>query len=208
MTAGTWLRATPRELFVMRPHPKPPATLLRHSMTRGGTRQLTRGAGAYHTSARRTDVTEDNDESHRVAERHGAGGRLPNRAGARRGRIRRHISRRRDRARPARSASKNISQAISLPATAASKPRRARKIAPATTTGASSASSKKLRRLRNSTITNIVKVYRYFRANNTAYMVLRFEEGKNLKAWLKGLGRAPRQKELEPSSRRCSMRWR
>ncbi len=44
---------------------------------------------------------------------------------------------------------------------------------------------------------NIVRVYRIFRANNTAYMVLQFEEGQNLKAWLKGLGRAPRQKELD-----------
>lgn len=44
---------------------------------------------------------------------------------------------------------------------------------------------------------NIVRVYRYFRANNTAYMVLHFEEGQSLKSWLKGLGRAPRQKELD-----------
>ena len=44
---------------------------------------------------------------------------------------------------------------------------------------------------------NIVKVHRVFRANNTAYMVLHFEEGKNLKTWLKDLGRAPRQKELD-----------
>ncbi|MGQ0672089.1 MAG: protein kinase domain-containing protein [Hyphomicrobium sp.] len=44
---------------------------------------------------------------------------------------------------------------------------------------------------------NIVRVYRYFRANNTGYMVLHFEEGQNLKGWLKGLGRAPRQKELD-----------
>ncbi len=44
---------------------------------------------------------------------------------------------------------------------------------------------------------NIVRVYRYFRANNTGYMVLHFEEGQSLKAWLKGLGRAPRQKELD-----------
>ncbi|MBA2125987.1 serine/threonine protein kinase [Hyphomicrobium methylovorum] len=44
---------------------------------------------------------------------------------------------------------------------------------------------------------NIVKVFRIFRANNTAYMVLRFEEGKSLKTWLKELGRAPRQKELD-----------
>jgi serine/threonine protein kinase len=44
---------------------------------------------------------------------------------------------------------------------------------------------------------NIVRVHRYFKANNTAYMVLHFEEGQSLKAWLKGLGRAPRQKELD-----------
>jgi serine/threonine protein kinase len=44
---------------------------------------------------------------------------------------------------------------------------------------------------------NIVRVYRYFRANNTGYMVLHFEEGQNLKDWLKRLGRAPRQKELD-----------
>ena len=44
---------------------------------------------------------------------------------------------------------------------------------------------------------NIVRVYRTFRANNTAYMVLHFEEGKSLKSWLKGLNRAPRQKELD-----------
>lgn len=44
---------------------------------------------------------------------------------------------------------------------------------------------------------NIVRVHRYFRANNTGYMVLGFEEGKSLKAWLKGLRRAPRQHELD-----------
>lgn len=44
---------------------------------------------------------------------------------------------------------------------------------------------------------NIVRVYRYFRANNTGYMVLHFEEGQSLKGWLKGLGRAPRQRELD-----------
>ncbi len=44
---------------------------------------------------------------------------------------------------------------------------------------------------------NIVRVYRYFPANNTAYMVLHFEEGQSLKGWLKSLGRAPRQKELD-----------
>ncbi len=45
---------------------------------------------------------------------------------------------------------------------------------------------------------NIVKVYRYFRANNTGYMVLHFEQGQSLKTWLKKLGRAPRQNELDP----------
>lgn len=44
---------------------------------------------------------------------------------------------------------------------------------------------------------NIVRVYRYFRANNTGYMVLHFEEGQSLKSWLKSLGRAPRQQELD-----------
>ena len=44
---------------------------------------------------------------------------------------------------------------------------------------------------------NIVRVYRYFRANNTGYMVLRFEEGGSFKAWLRGLKRAPRQPELD-----------
>jgi serine/threonine protein kinase len=44
---------------------------------------------------------------------------------------------------------------------------------------------------------NIVRVHRYFRANNTAYMVLHFEEGGSFKSWLKGLKRAPRQAELD-----------
>ncbi len=44
---------------------------------------------------------------------------------------------------------------------------------------------------------NIVRVYRYFRANKTGYMVLHFEEGQSLKSWLKSLGRAPRQNELD-----------
>jgi serine/threonine protein kinase len=44
---------------------------------------------------------------------------------------------------------------------------------------------------------NICRVYRYFRANNTGYMVLHFEEGSSLKGWLKGLGRAPRQAEID-----------
>ena len=44
---------------------------------------------------------------------------------------------------------------------------------------------------------NINRVYRYFRANSTGYMVLHFEEGDNLKIWAKSLGRAPRQKEID-----------
>ncbi len=44
---------------------------------------------------------------------------------------------------------------------------------------------------------NICRVYRYFRANNTGYMVLHFEEGASLKGWLKELGRAPRQTEID-----------
>jgi serine/threonine protein kinase len=44
---------------------------------------------------------------------------------------------------------------------------------------------------------NIVRVHRTFEANNTGYMVLHFEEGQSLKAWLKGLGRAPRQAEID-----------
>ena len=44
---------------------------------------------------------------------------------------------------------------------------------------------------------NIVRVFRYFRANSTGYMVLKFEEGQSLKSWLKSLGRAPRQAEID-----------
>ncbi len=44
---------------------------------------------------------------------------------------------------------------------------------------------------------NIVRVHRYFRTNNTGYMVLKFEDGGSLKSWLDGLGRAPRQDELD-----------
>jgi serine/threonine protein kinase len=44
---------------------------------------------------------------------------------------------------------------------------------------------------------NICRVYRYFRANNTGYMVLHFEEGASLKGWLKELGRAPKQAEMD-----------
>lgn len=44
---------------------------------------------------------------------------------------------------------------------------------------------------------NINRVYRYFRANRTAYMVLHFEPGQSLKSWLTALHRAPRQAELD-----------
>lgn len=44
---------------------------------------------------------------------------------------------------------------------------------------------------------NIVGVHRYFRTNNTAYMVLHYEEGQSLKNWLKSLGRVPRQADLD-----------
>jgi serine/threonine protein kinase len=44
---------------------------------------------------------------------------------------------------------------------------------------------------------NIVRVYRYFRANKTAYMVLHFEEGGSFKAWLRDLRRPPKQAELD-----------
>jgi serine/threonine protein kinase/WD40 repeat protein len=44
---------------------------------------------------------------------------------------------------------------------------------------------------------NIVRVYRCFRARDTGYMVLHFEEGGSFKAWLRQLQRAPRQSELD-----------
>ena len=44
---------------------------------------------------------------------------------------------------------------------------------------------------------NIVRVFRYFRANKTGYMVLQFEEGVSLRTWMKELKRAPRQAELD-----------
>jgi serine/threonine protein kinase len=44
---------------------------------------------------------------------------------------------------------------------------------------------------------NIVRVHRYFLANETGYMVLEFEDGGSFKAWLRNLKRAPRQIELD-----------
>ena len=44
---------------------------------------------------------------------------------------------------------------------------------------------------------SIVRVRRFFEANNTAYMVLDFEEGRSFAKWLDGLGRAPTQDELD-----------
>jgi TPR repeat protein/tRNA A-37 threonylcarbamoyl transferase component Bud32 len=44
---------------------------------------------------------------------------------------------------------------------------------------------------------SIVRVSRVFEANSTAYMVMRFEQGKNFESWLRGLGRSPTQEELD-----------
>jgi hypothetical protein len=44
---------------------------------------------------------------------------------------------------------------------------------------------------------NIVRVYRFFQARNTGYIVLHYEDGASLKGWLKALGRAPRQNEID-----------
>ncbi len=44
---------------------------------------------------------------------------------------------------------------------------------------------------------NIVRVFRYFRANNTGYMVLQHEPGGSFKGWLDGLGRPPNQDEMD-----------
>ena len=44
---------------------------------------------------------------------------------------------------------------------------------------------------------SIVRVSRVFEANSTAYMVMSFERGQSLEAWLNGLGRPPTQPELD-----------
>lgn len=44
---------------------------------------------------------------------------------------------------------------------------------------------------------SIVEVVNVFEANETAYMVLAYEQGRDLGAWLKSLGRAPTQAEVD-----------
>jgi len=44
---------------------------------------------------------------------------------------------------------------------------------------------------------HIVRVINLFEQFNTAYMVLEFEEGQSLKAWLRAIGRRPTQSELD-----------
>jgi formylglycine-generating enzyme required for sulfatase activity len=44
---------------------------------------------------------------------------------------------------------------------------------------------------------SVVRVTRVFEAHSTAYMVMRFERGRNFEEWLKGLGRLPTQEELD-----------
>ncbi|HEX4893259.1 MAG TPA: serine/threonine-protein kinase, partial [Hyphomicrobiaceae bacterium] len=44
---------------------------------------------------------------------------------------------------------------------------------------------------------NIVVVHRYFKARNTGYIVQEYEDGVSFRLWLKSLGRAPRQQELD-----------
>jgi hypothetical protein len=44
---------------------------------------------------------------------------------------------------------------------------------------------------------SIVRVARVFEANATAYMVMRFEQGRSFATWLTSLGRSPTQQELD-----------
>jgi uncharacterized protein len=44
---------------------------------------------------------------------------------------------------------------------------------------------------------SIVRVLHVFEVNSTAYMVMRFEQGKNFEVWLTDLGRPPTQEELD-----------
>ena len=55
---------------------------------------------------------------------------------------------------------------------------------------------------------NIVRVHQIFEENNTAYMVLDFEEGVNFDRWLKNLGAAAGGKGIARDfCLRCLMRW-
>lgn len=44
---------------------------------------------------------------------------------------------------------------------------------------------------------SIVEVYRYFEANDTVYMTMKFESGQSMESWLRTLGRPPTQSELD-----------
>jgi serine/threonine protein kinase len=44
---------------------------------------------------------------------------------------------------------------------------------------------------------SVVRVFRVFNANATAYIVLEFVRGSNMEAWIKSLGRPPTQAELD-----------
>ncbi|MBL8567052.1 MAG: protein kinase [Hyphomicrobiaceae bacterium] len=44
---------------------------------------------------------------------------------------------------------------------------------------------------------SVVRVFRVFNANDTAYIVLEFVRGSNMETWLKGLGHLPTQAELD-----------
>ncbi|MDX2290170.1 MAG: serine/threonine-protein kinase [Hyphomicrobiaceae bacterium] len=44
---------------------------------------------------------------------------------------------------------------------------------------------------------NIVRLHSYFTANNTVYLVMSYEPGRSLRAWLGDLGRPPSQGELD-----------
>ncbi|MBL8566773.1 MAG: protein kinase [Hyphomicrobiaceae bacterium] len=44
---------------------------------------------------------------------------------------------------------------------------------------------------------SVVRVFRVFRSNNTAYMVLEFIHGSDMEAWLKQIARPPTQTELD-----------
>ena len=123
-----------------------------------------------------------------AAGRDGAGWRLPHQARAGRRRLRHHLSRRTRSRSPASSPSRNT-----FPADYAAR-------------GAASRSLAALARLRRGLQVGPRPLHRggadarpvrasqhraratgYFRANNTGYMVLQFEEGGSFKAWLKGL---------------------